>query len=124
MTDIIGYTLIIIGILFNICGCIGLARFPRTHVKLSGFYALSQPGYAYPHRAAWPYVQVLADAFSTKRLLWGSDFTPSLGLLSFPQTVGLFAEMPFLSGDDRQRIEGANLARLLGQVRTDGIGED
>jgi len=34
MTDIIGYILIIIGIIFNICGCIGLVRFPDVYNRL------------------------------------------------------------------------------------------
>ena len=97
---------------------VNLARFPGVHVKLSGFYAFSDPGHDYPHRSAWPYVEVLVEAFSPKRLLWGSDFTPSLDWLSFPQTLGLFAEMPFFSKEDRQFIEGTNLLRLLKQVRT------
>jgi predicted TIM-barrel fold metal-dependent hydrolase len=96
---------------------VNLARFPRTHVKLSGFYALSDPGHDYPHRDAWPYVEVLIEAFSPKRLLWGSDFTPSLGWLSFPQTLGLFSQMPILKEETRQQIEGANLLRLLAETK-------
>ena len=34
MTDIIGYILITIGILFNIFGCIGLVRFPDVYNRL------------------------------------------------------------------------------------------
>ncbi len=34
MTDIIGYILIIIGILFNVFGCIGLVRFPDVYNRL------------------------------------------------------------------------------------------
>jgi len=34
MTDIIGYMLIIIGILFDIFGCIGLVRFPDVYNRL------------------------------------------------------------------------------------------
>jgi multicomponent Na+:H+ antiporter subunit G len=34
MTDIIGYILIITGILFNIFGCIGLVRFPDVYNRL------------------------------------------------------------------------------------------
>ena len=34
MTDITGYILIIIGIIFNICGCIGLVRFPDVYNRL------------------------------------------------------------------------------------------
>ncbi|MHC4722113.1 MAG: monovalent cation/H(+) antiporter subunit G [Planctomycetota bacterium] len=34
MTDIAGYILIIIGILFNVFGCIGLVRFPDVYNRL------------------------------------------------------------------------------------------
>lgn len=96
---------------------LALARFPRVRVKLSGFYALSDPGHDYPHRAAWPYVEALAETFTTRRLLWASDFSPCLDWLTFPQTFGLFDQMPFLTVADRQRIQGANLVQLLREVR-------
>jgi L-fuconolactonase len=94
-----------------------LAQFPGVHVKLSGFYALTTPGYDYPHHAAWSYVTALLEAFGAARLLWGSDFSPGLEWLSFPQTFGLFALMPFLDESDRRRIEGENLLALLADVR-------
>jgi predicted TIM-barrel fold metal-dependent hydrolase len=97
---------------------VALSRFPGTLVKLSEFSNLSEPGYDYPHRAAWPYVQTLLDSFGADRLVWGSDFTPSLDLLSFPQTVGVFQQMPFLKDADRAKIEGGNLL-----VRFREIGE-
>ena len=34
MTDIIGYILIIVGILFDVFGCIGLVRFPDVYNRL------------------------------------------------------------------------------------------
>ena len=34
MSEIIGYILIIIGIFFDICGCIGLVRFPDVYNRL------------------------------------------------------------------------------------------
>ena len=34
MTDVIGYILISVGILFNIFGCIGLVRFPDVYNRL------------------------------------------------------------------------------------------
>ena len=95
---------------------LALARFPGVAVKLSGFYAATEPGHDYPHRGAWPYVQALAEAFGIDRLLWGSDFTPAIDQLTFPQTFGLFAHMPFLTDADRARIEGANLLARLGEV--------
>jgi L-fuconolactonase len=93
-----------------------LARFTGVRVKLSGFYALTTPSYDYPHRAAWPYAAALLEAFGAQRLLWGSDFSPSLEWLSFPQTFGLFAQMPFLTAADRRRIEGQNLLELLAEI--------
>ena len=93
-----------------------LAGFPGVCVKLSGFYALTVPGYDYPHRNSWPYVVALVESFGVHRLLWGSDFSPSLELVSFPQTLGLLAQMPFLTDKDRAQIEGTNLLRILGEV--------
>jgi L-fuconolactonase len=95
---------------------LALAQFAGVRVKLSGFYALTTPSYAYPHHAAWPYVAALLDAFGAERLLWGSDFSPSLEWVSFPQTLGLLEQMPFLSAADRRLIEGQNLLTLLAEV--------
>jgi len=97
---------------------LGLAQFKSVRVKLSGFYALTDPGHEYPHRAAWPYVEALAQDFGIDRLLWASDFSPHLDWLSFPQTFGLFDAMLFLGDAARGRILGANLAKLLGEVQS------
>ena len=97
---------------------LALAEFPGPRMKLSGFYAATNPGHDYPHRAAWPYVEQAIQHFGVRRLLWGSDFSPHLDWLSFPQTFGLFSKMPFLSDDDRHRIEGHNLLDLFDAVVT------
>ena len=94
-----------------------LAEFPGPRVKLSGFYAFSDPPSDYPHETAWPYVEALLGGFGHDRLLWGSDYTPCLEHLSFPQTFGHFAKMPFLSETQRQCIEGTNLLELLERAR-------
>ena len=36
-------------------------------MKLSGFYALTTPSHAYPHTAAFGYVQLLLEAFGAER---------------------------------------------------------
>ncbi len=90
-----------------------LSRYPGVRVKLSGFYALTSPGHDYPHAAAWPYVESLIGVFSCHRLLWGSDFSPCLDLVTFPQTVNMFNKMPFLSEEDVARLTGGNLLALL-----------
>lgn len=95
---------------------LALAEYPGPCVKLSGFYALTEPGYDYPHRAAWPYVVALRAAYGAGRLLWASDFSPCLDNLTFPQTCGMFDHMPFLSEAERCQIKGANLLALLGEI--------
>ncbi len=34
MIDVLGYLLIVVGIVFDICGCIGLVRFPDVYNRL------------------------------------------------------------------------------------------
>ena len=92
---------------------LSLAAFPRVHVKFSGFYGISQPDYAFPHSAAWPYAQSVTDAYGTVRLVWGSDFSPALEAVSFPQTVEVLNAMPWLTAHDRTAIYYDNLARLF-----------
>jgi predicted TIM-barrel fold metal-dependent hydrolase len=97
---------------------LSLAIFPGMKVKLSAFYALTDPGYDYPHQAAWPYAEALAQAFGVDRLLWGSDFSPALEHVSFAQTLGVVEHMPFFTPNERNRIMGENLLALLENVVT------
>lgn len=90
-----------------------LAVYPGVHIKLSGLYALTDPGYDYPHRAAWPYIETIAQAFGPRRMLWGSDFSPALEQVSFAQTCGVVDCLPWFSNAERSAILGGNLARLL-----------
>jgi len=98
----------------------GLAKYPQVAVKLSGFYALTEPSYDYPHELAWPYVKVLLKVFGVERLLWASDYTPCLNHHTVPQTLHLFDKMPFLSAGDCEAITGGNLLKLLQQASVQG----
>jgi L-fuconolactonase len=90
-----------------------LASFANVHVKFSGFYALAQPEHAYPHVAAWPYAQAITETFGTTRIVWGSDFSPALEVVSFPQTVEVLNAMAWLTAADLTAIYHDNLAALL-----------
>src|SRR5690606_38387076 len=93
-----------------------LAAYPATCLKLSGLYAISDPGHDYPHRTAWPYIRALSDAFSARRLLWASDFSPDLDWLTFPQTFGYLPMLPSWRDDELSNVQGTNLLRLLSEV--------
>jgi L-fuconolactonase len=90
-----------------------LAPFANVYVKFSGFYALAQPGYAFPHAASWPYAQAITEVYGTQRILWASDFSPALEIVSFPQSVEVIANFPWLTLDDLRAINYDNLASLL-----------
>ncbi len=96
----------------------GLAAYPHVYVKLSALYALTDPGHAYPHHAAWPYVEVIAKVYGPARMVWGSDFSPALEHVSFAQTIGVVDALPGFSAADRNAILGDNLARLLESIST------
>lgn len=96
---------------------VALARHPSVGLKVSAFYAVGTPGYDYPHRSAWGYVEEAKRIFGIDRLYWGSDFSPCLERVTFPQTYALLDKMPFLNDADRKALNGANLLRLLKSVK-------
>jgi predicted TIM-barrel fold metal-dependent hydrolase len=49
----------------------GLAKHPRTHVKISAFYALGKK--APPHTELIPMIHRLCDAYTPARLMWATD---------------------------------------------------
>jgi predicted TIM-barrel fold metal-dependent hydrolase len=81
-------------------------------VKLSGLYDVSNPAYGFPHAAARPFVDRVADAFGSERLYWGSDFSPALDHVSFAQTIHAVSDLPW-SGAERAAVMGGNLRRLV-----------
>jgi predicted TIM-barrel fold metal-dependent hydrolase len=94
---------------------LALAVLPNVFVKLSGFYAVSEPSHAWPHSSAAPFVEVLVDGFGADRCLWGSDFSPALDHVSFAQTI----TVPGLDAYDaatQAAIMGGNLMRILGRT--------
>ena len=94
---------------------LALAEFPNVLVKLSGFYAVSDPSHDWPHRAAAPFVDVLIAGFGADRCLWASDFSPALDHVSFVQTI----TVPGLEGHDeatQAAVMGGNLLRILGRA--------
>lgn len=89
-----------------------LAKLSHVGVKLSGLYAISEPSHAYPHRSAHPFIRQLYDDFCPKRLYWGSDFSPALEHVSFPQTIDAIFQLN-LPTRDLENIMHDNLTRVI-----------
>jgi predicted TIM-barrel fold metal-dependent hydrolase len=89
-----------------------LARNDNVYVKISGLYAISEPASAYPHEAAWPFVDLVLEHFGPQRCLWGSDFSPCLDEVSFEQTIRN-PVVDRLPAADYDRVMGGNLLQLL-----------
>jgi predicted TIM-barrel fold metal-dependent hydrolase len=92
---------------------LALSRRQHVVVKFSAPYAISDPGHAFPHLAAGPFVEVLLEAFGPKRLVWGSDFSPALDYVSFAQTLDTRL-LAHCTTPEIEAVMGANLLRLLG----------
>lgn len=95
---------------------LALSTTSNVMVKLSGFYAVSDPPHDYPHAVAAPLVRLLVERFGADRCLWGSDFSPSLDHVSFAQTI----DVPGLADCDeaaRTAVMGGNLFRLLERAK-------
>ena len=89
-----------------------LAARDRVNVKFSGLYGVSDPSHHFPHASSRPFVDVLLEELGPSRLVWGSDFSPSLDYVSFAQA----ADTGLLAGCSEAEIEavmGGNLLRLL-----------
>jgi predicted TIM-barrel fold metal-dependent hydrolase len=92
------------------------AAVQNIFVKISGLYAISDPAFDYPHRAAQPFVQIALQRFGSQRCLWGSDFAPALDHVSFAQTIAN-PWLDDLDKDERASVMGGNLLGLLAQER-------
>jgi L-fuconolactonase len=89
-----------------------LASLPCVGVKISGLYAISDPSHAYPHLSSRPFLEAVYGAFGPSRLFWGSDFSPALEHVSFPQTIEALLPLGWPAPALR-RILGDNLRGLL-----------
>ena len=81
---------------------LALAKFPKTHVKVSAYYALGekQP----PHKELIPMIRQLYDAFGPERLMWGSDCPYQLTEPNtYADSINLIKQgIDFLSEADRE----------------------
>jgi len=81
-------------------------------VKLSGTYAGAPVGERDPNRATVAWMDWLLDRVGPTRLMWGSDFTPALGRMTFEETI-LLPSLAAVEKSELEQIYGGNLRALL-----------
>lgn len=95
---------------------LALARYPNVVVKLSAAPTLSlEP---YPFADLWPHIHAIVRAFGPERVLWGSDWTRALPVVSYRDQVRFMTETRELSAADKEQIMGGSLRRLLSWGRS------
>jgi len=91
---------------------LAMADSPNVYVKASYFPEVSkQP---FPFTDVVPYLRSLYERFGADRIIWGSNYPPSARACSYKENVDFMREQGFLSTDDRTKIFGATLLRVLG----------
>lgn len=87
-----------------------LARYPNVGVKVSGACTMSrQP---FPYDDIWGPVLRAIDAFGLERCMWGTDWTRTIGMLTYEQGVAPFRDTARLSADDRAALMGGTLQKM------------
>lgn len=90
-----------------------LARFPRTHVKVSAFYALGKK--AAPYLDLAPMIRRVLDAYGPERLMWGSDapFQVQAGHTYAASAELVRDRLDFLSASDRRWLLRGTAERVF-----------
>ena len=95
---------------------LALAKFPNVRVKVSGAGTLSQAGY--PYADIWDPLARVLDAFGLDRCMWGTDWTRTLGMLTYKQGVEPFRLTDRLSDSDRATLMGGTVTKVYGWAPT------
>ncbi len=91
---------------------LNLARYDNIVVKVTGACTLSQQ--AFPYDDIWEPLGRMFDAFGFDRLLWGTDWTRAVELLTYRQGVEAFSLGDRLSDAEREALMGGTLADVYG----------
>ncbi len=89
---------------------LALAAYDNVRVKISGACTMSHE--PFPYNDIWGPVLRIIDAFGLDRCMWGTDWTRTIGLLTYEQGVAPFRETNRLSDSDRARLMGGTLEKV------------
>ena len=88
-----------------------MARYPRTYVKISHTWSISQEGY--PWSDTHGLVKEVYQAFGPQRIMWGNDWPVCLGKAEYAQALTVVRdEMKFIAPEDLEWILGKSVLKL------------
>ena len=89
---------------------LALAAYDNVRVKISGACTMSHE--PFPYNDIWDPVLRIIDAFGLDRCMWGTDWTRTIGMLTYELAVAPFRETTRLSDADKARLMGGTLERV------------
>jgi L-fuconolactonase len=87
-----------------------LAQYPNVRVKVSGACTMSHE--PFPYDDIWAPVLRVIDAFGLDRCMWGTDWTRTIGMLTYEQGVAPFRDTKRLSDGDKAALMGGTLQKV------------
>ena len=89
-----------------------LAELEHVAIKISAACTLSHE--PFPYADIWEPLRRLFDAYGMERCMWGTDWTRTVGLLTYKQGVDAFRVTGELTEAERAALMGGSLARIYG----------
>lgn len=89
---------------------LALAQYPNVRVKISGACTMSHA--PFPYDDIWDPVLRVIDAFGLERCMWGTDWTRTIGMLTYEQGVAPFRTTGRLSEADKANLMGGTLQQV------------
>jgi predicted TIM-barrel fold metal-dependent hydrolase len=89
---------------------LALAACRNVRVKISGACTLSRE--PFPYNDIWDPVLKIIDAFGLDRCMWGTDWTRTIGMLTYEQAVAPFRDTDRLSDSDKAQLMGGTLMNV------------
>ena len=89
---------------------LALAQYANVRVKISGACTMSH--LPFPYDDIWDPVLRIIDAFGLNRCMWGTDWTRTIGMLTYEQGVAPFRDTRRLSESDKAALMGGTLQKV------------
>lgn len=90
------------------------AEVENIHIKISGFAYSTLHTWEYPYPDVLPYIERIYRAFGAGRMLWGSDYPPTMRYMTYRQSVEVIrTHCTFMPDADRAQVLGGTAARVF-----------